>query len=230
MPDIRATKSPVPMRPQLLTSKYYIAVKALLFFTEKNKAEPLTPDRPGGSRRRRTRRGEPQASRPESPLAVNSPPSPLEYESIRRDPELEEIRQTFTEDHQFKYGTPNPSLPPTKVACGGCGALLHARQARFPSYFQRCLRIRIRIDPHKTMQIRKTSIIKSKLFCLLLYRNGLCVQCASIATVSQFTASHTLPSLPRQMILCGMIFSWQSKDYIFVLLLISELDEIAAGN
>jgi hypothetical protein len=44
---------------------------------------------------------------------------------------LEEIRQTFTEDHQFKYGTPNPSLPPTKVACGGCGALLHARQARF---------------------------------------------------------------------------------------------------
>ncbi len=109
----------------------------MLFFTEKNKAEPQTPERPGGRRPRRTRRGEQQASRPESP-PVNSPPSSLEYESIRQDPELEGIQQTFTEDHQFKYGTPNPSLPPTKVACGGCGALLHARQARFPSYFQQC--------------------------------------------------------------------------------------------
>lgn len=34
------------------------------------------------------------------------------------------------------YGTPDISIPPTNIPCGGCGALLHCHDAAIPGYLQ----------------------------------------------------------------------------------------------
>ena len=49
-----------------------------------------------------------------------------DYDVIRNDLANPELREQFSEDHLFKFGTPNPSLQPSKIPCGGCGATLHS--------------------------------------------------------------------------------------------------------
>jgi hypothetical protein len=79
-------------------------------------------ERPAG-RRQRQRRRENDADKTSF--------SEQEYEAIRPGLESEDIKRAFSEDHLFKYGTPDPSLPASDVACGGCGAYLHSRQIIF---------------------------------------------------------------------------------------------------
>ena len=59
-----------------------------------------------------------------------------EYEKITDSLHSEEIRSVFTEDHLFKYGTADPSLPgaSTTVPCGGCGAHLHCLDEKIPGF------------------------------------------------------------------------------------------------
>lgn len=128
-----------------------------LFSTEDSNTES-TSERPVGRRRRSTRRRE-QMTSTEGGAADGAASSP-EYESLRRDLESEEIRQAFTEDHQFKYGTPNPSLPPTEVACGGCGAILHARAENIPGYLPSQLLEKKSSDEIRRLICQRCYIIK----------------------------------------------------------------------
>jgi len=57
-----------------------------------------------------------------------------EHEVIQDSLHTEGLRQLFTEDHLFKHGTADPSLPDTRVPCGGCGAHLHCRQEKIPGF------------------------------------------------------------------------------------------------
>ena len=50
-----------------------------------------------------------------------------EFDVIGNDFLNPEIRKVFSEDHLFKYGTPNPEMKRTGIACGGCGAELNAK-------------------------------------------------------------------------------------------------------
>ena len=87
---------------------------------------PESAERPAG-RRRRIRRRDKITAATEADTEDTSASSP-EHEAIHLpDIESEDIRRAFSDDHLFKYGTPNPSLPGTEVPCGGCGALLHSR-------------------------------------------------------------------------------------------------------
>ncbi|XP_040579418.1 nitric oxide-associated protein 1 isoform X1 [Lepeophtheirus salmonis] len=38
------------------------------------------------------------------------------------------------EDEMFRFGTPNPSIRPSKIPCGGCGAHLHCSDSKMPGY------------------------------------------------------------------------------------------------
>lgn len=83
--------------------------------------EEGSEDRRGG-RRRRGRRN-PRLD-PDSGQSNLSDP---EYDVIKDDLSNPDIRVQFTEDHLFKYGTPDPASAPTGVPCVGCGAELHSR-------------------------------------------------------------------------------------------------------
>ena len=60
----------------------------------------------------------------------------LEYERISDPLHSAELRSVFTEDHLFKYGTADPTLPgaSTSVPCGGCGASLHCLDEKIPGF------------------------------------------------------------------------------------------------
>jgi len=58
-----------------------------------------------------------------------------EFDIIRDDLSDPEIRRQFSDDHLFKYGTPNRQVvPPVATACSGCGATLHCCDEKIPGY------------------------------------------------------------------------------------------------
>ena len=63
----------------------------------------------------------------------------------------------FTEDHLFKFGTANPSIPVTNIPCGGCGALLHCQDSQLPGFI-----------PSQLLEQRKKEHIRS-LLCQRCY-------------------------------------------------------------
>ena len=60
----------------------------------------------------------------------------VEFDTINDSGHSDEIRELFTEDHLFKFGTANPEAAgsSTDVPCGGCGAHLHCKDDKIPGF------------------------------------------------------------------------------------------------
>ena len=60
----------------------------------------------------------------------------VDFDSIKDSEHSQEIRQLFTEDHLFKFGTADPGMvgASTGVPCGGCGAPLHCTDEKVPGF------------------------------------------------------------------------------------------------
>ena len=72
-----------------------------------------------------------------------------EFEKICDETHSEEIREVFTEDHLFKFGTADPAMAgaSSNTPCGGCGAHLHCLDEKIPGFVpSQILRGRARSD------------------------------------------------------------------------------------
>ena len=58
------------------------------------------------------------------------------FEKISDESHSDEIREVFSEDHLFKYGTAAPEMAgaTTDIPCGGCGAHLHCVDEKIPGF------------------------------------------------------------------------------------------------
>ena len=106
-----------------------------------------------GTRQRRGR-GRRQTNRKERNDSGRSDQEHFVYDTIDDRGHSKEIRQLFTEDHLFKYGTANPDLPGAKtdIPCGGCGAPLHCTDDKIPGFV-----------PSQILSSRKQSELRSVL-------------------------------------------------------------------
>ena len=100
---------------------------------ESNQEEKINSNR----RSRRGRRGRVRQAEfvkkediPEETLDRSS------FEKICDEAHSDEIREVFTEDHLFKYGTARPDMAGarTDTPCGGCGAHLHCLDEKIPGF------------------------------------------------------------------------------------------------
>ena len=87
------------------------------------------------SKRGRGRRGRRKVTT-EAPEETSDGDPKVEFDNINDSEHSQEIRQLFTEDHLFKYGTANPDAPgsSTNIPCGGCGAHLHCNDEKIPGF------------------------------------------------------------------------------------------------
>ena len=102
-----------------------------------NMEESSVSDEDDSRKQRRRGRGRRQKIREER--SDNDPvedQEKVDYDTINDRGHSKEIRQLFTEDHLFKYGTANPDLPGarTEIPCGGCGAPLHCTDEKIPGF------------------------------------------------------------------------------------------------
>lgn len=60
----------------------------------------------------------------------------VDYDTIDDSGHSQDIRQLFTEDHLFKFGTADPGYhgAKTDIPCGGCGAHLHCVDEKVPGF------------------------------------------------------------------------------------------------
>lgn len=84
------------------------------------KSQEESPPPPKAKGRQRPRRGV---------ISKN----PQEYETFTSKGS-DQPEQDLEADEMFRYGTPDPSIPPSYVPCGGCGAHLHCQDSKFPGF------------------------------------------------------------------------------------------------
>jgi len=121
----------------------------------RKKFKPSDSEKPTGGRRRIKRKD-----------TNNNNSHRQDFEVIKDDLDIPEVRKLFTDDHLFKFGTPNPELPLTDVPCGGCGALLHCKDPKMPGYAPSQL-----IDQRESEELR--SLVCQRCYVIKEYKVAL---------------------------------------------------------